>query len=175
MDDFDFIRNENLRVIIKGSIEYIYALLEGLKNGEKSELYREETYRTIILYVISIIEAILLYFYKEINGKIEYSEYKFMQYLSENYICKEKDNLPIIVAAEEKIVKKDYQISLHDLVKFFRGKKLIRREKADEILELNDIRNTFHFNKPRDKGCNINHVERALKLLVHTIKKHIWH
>ncbi len=171
MADLDFINDGKLRNILENSIEYIYALYDRSKSAGQEQLYKEETYRVIILYVISAIEAMLLYFYKERGEKIEYFEYKFAEQLSEKYICKEKDNLPVVIAAREKIEKKDHQIGLYDLITFFLSKKLIQQKTADDILELNDVRNTFHLSKPRVKSCDIERVELALKLLVHTIEK----
>ncbi len=171
MNNLDFITNKDLRSTIENSIEYIYALLEDSKNSKQKELYREETHRVIILYVISVIEAVLLYFYKERGEKMEYVEYKFAEQISEKYFHSEKKGLPVVVAVQEKIEKKEYQIGLHELVIFFKDKKLIKEKTVDDILELNDIRNTFHFNKPRTKKCDLVHVESALKLLVYTIEK----
>ena len=170
MSDLDFIKDKELRSTLENSIEYIYALFEESKNGEQKQLYKEETYRVIILYVISAIEAVLLYFYKERGEKIEYLEYKFIQSLSKNYSHKEKKELPVIVAVQEKVEKKEHDIGLHDLVILFRSKKLIKEKTANDILELNDIRNTFHFNKPRTKNCDLKHVESALNLLVYTLQ-----
>ena len=53
MSDLDFIKDKELRSTLENSIEYIYALFEESKNGEQKQLYKEETYRVIILYVIS--------------------------------------------------------------------------------------------------------------------------
>lgn len=171
MSDLEFIEDEELRKTLDNSIEYIYALLENSKNSEQSELYKKETYRVIILYVISAIEAILFYFYKERGEKMEYPEYKFVEPLSKNYIHSENKGFPVVVAVQEKVEKKEFQIGLHDLVNFFKSKKLIKKETVNDILELNDIRNTFHFNKPRIKNCDLKRVESALKLLVYVIEK----
>ena len=171
MNDLEFIKDKELRITLENSIEYIYALFEQSKDGEQKQLYKEETYRVIILYVISAIEAIFLYFYKERGEKIEYLEYKFVEPLSKNYFHNKKKGLPVIVAVHEKVEKKEHQIGLHDLITFFRGKKLIQEKTADDILELNDVRNTFHFSKPRIKSCDLERVESSLKLLVRTIKK----
>lgn len=170
MNDLDFIKDKELRKTLEDSIEYIYALFEQSKDSEQKELYREETYRVIILYVVSAIEAVLLYFYKMRGEKIEYLEYKFVQTLPPGYEHREKINLPVVVAVQEKLEKQEYQIGLHDLVIFFRAKKLIKENTASDILELNDVRNTFHFSKPRAKNCDLKRVEFALQLLVYTLE-----
>lgn len=171
MKDLDFIKDADLRKTIENSIEYIYALLEQSKSNEQNELYREETRRVIILYVVSAIEAILLYFYKIRGEKIEYLEYKFVQHLPSEYEHNGKAGLPVVVAVQEKIEKQEHQIGLHDLVIFLKTKKLIQDKTADDILELNDVRNTLHFNKPRAKNCDVKQVEAALQLLVYTIER----
>lgn len=171
MEDLDFIKDSELRKTIEDSIKYVYALFEQSKSTEQKELYREETRRVIILYVISAIEAILLYFYKVRGEKIEYLEYKFVQNLPPEYEHIRKMGLPVVIAVQEKLEKKEHQIGLHDLVAFFKTKKLIQEKTASGILELNDVRNTFHFSKPRAKNCELKQVEAAFQLLVHTIER----
>lgn len=171
MKDLDFIKDEELHKTIEDSIEYIYVLFEQSKNNAQKELYLEETRRVIILYVVSVIEAILLYFYKARGEKIEYPEYKFIHTLPLEYEHHKKAGLPVIIAVQEKVEKQEHQIGLHDLVVFLGDKKLMQDKTADAILELNDVRNTFHLNKPRAKNCDVKRVESALQLLVHTIEK----
>lgn len=171
MQDLDFIKDTKLRKTLEDSIEYIYTLFEQSKENQQNQLYKEETYRVIILYVISAIEAVLLYFYKERGEKIESIEYKYVQTLPESYVNNNKKGLPVVVAVQVKIEKEEHQIGLHDLITFFKNKNLIQEKTADNILELNDVRNTFHFSKPRVKNCDIERVESALKLLVHTIQR----
>ncbi len=171
MSNLDFIKDKDLRKTLEDSIEYIYALFEQSKNDGQKELYREETYRVIILYIISAIEAVLLYFYKIRGEKIEYLEYKFVQTLPPKYEHREKIGLPVIIAVQEKLEKQEQQIGLHDLVIFFKTKKLIKEKTSNDILELNDLRNTFHFNKPRAKNCDSQRVEVALQLLVYILER----
>lgn len=70
MRDLDFIKDKELRKTLEDSIEYIYALFEQSKDSKQKKSYQEETYRVIILYVVSAIEAILLYFYKARGRKL---------------------------------------------------------------------------------------------------------
>lgn len=170
MNDLDFINDPKLRKTLEDSIEYIYALYERSKSDGLHKLYQEETYRVIILYVVSAIEAISLYFYKVRGDKIQYAEYKFVNVLLPEYEHTGKKGLPVVVAVQEKIEKKEHQLGVHELVTFFRDKKLMTRKTAEDILDINDVRNTFHFSKLRTKTCDLKRVERALQLLVHTIK-----
>jgi len=173
MSDLDFIEDAELRKTLENSIEYISTLFKQSKDTEKeqTELYKEETYRVIILYVVSAIEAVLLYFYKVRGEKITYPEYKFVQILPEQFLYKEKEGSSVVVAVQETMEKKEHQIGLQDLAIFFKGKKLILEKTAIEILELNSLRNTFHFNKPRTNfTCDLKRVESALELLVRTLQ-----
>ena len=171
MNDIDFIKDEELKKRLEDSIEYIFALFEQSKDAGQKERYQEETYRVIILYIVSVIEAVFLYFYKVRGEKIEYVEYKFVQVLPSEYEHREKKGLPVVVAIQEKLEKQEHQIGLHDLVIFFKTKKLMQEKTANDILELNDVRNTFHLNKPRAKNCDLKRVESALQLLVYTLEK----
>ncbi len=171
MDDLDFIKDNELRKTLEDSIEYIFALFEQSKDAGQKEIYREETYRVIILYIVSVIEAVMLYFYKARGEKIGYIEYKFVQTLPLEYGHREKIGLPVVIAVQEKLDKQEHQIGLRDLVIFFKTKRLIQEKTSDDILELNDVRNTFHLSKPRAKNCDLKRVESALNLLVHTIKR----
>ena len=169
--DLAFIKDTDRRESIETAMEDIYALYEESKGDHQHKSYSQETYRVIILYTVSTIEAILLYFYKVRGEKIEYVEYKFIQQLPSEYRHSEKSSSPVVIAVQEKHEKKDYQIGMFDLVVFFKEKKLIQEKTAQAILEINDVRNTFHFSKKSIEHCNIEQVEKALGLLVRTIEK----
>ena len=170
MDTLDFIKDPALRKTLEDSIEYIYALFEQSKADGQKSLYQEETYRVIILYVVSAIEAVLLYFYKVRGEKIEHYEYRFVQTLPTEYQHSKKDGLPIVVAVQDRVESREHDLGIHALVTFFRSKKLIQERTAQDILDMNNVRNTFHFSKMRAQKCDIQRVEKALQLLVHTIQ-----
>jgi len=141
------------------------------KHGGQKDLYAEETRRIIILYVISAIEAILLYLYKERGESLEKIEYKYAHALPEKFLYDGKDGLPVVIAVQQRVPRKEYEIGLRELVYFFETKNLMKKETARDILDMNDVRNTFHFNKPRTKSCEINRVEKAMHLLVYTMER----
>jgi hypothetical protein len=170
MGELDFIKDKELRKTLEDSIEYIYALFKQSKDDKQKKLYQEETYRVIILYVVSAIEAVLLYFYKVRGEKIEYLEYKFVHTLPPQYRHIDRAGLPVVIAVQEKSEKHEHQLGIHELITFFRGKKLIQEKTAKDILDMNDVRNTFHFNKLRAHVCDLRRVEKALQLLAHTIE-----
>lgn len=171
MSLLEFIKDKELRETLKNSIDYVLTLVVKSKNKREKRLFREETYRVIILYVISTIEAVFLYFYKERGEKIEKIDYKHIEFLPKEYVFREKNELPVVIAVQEKTEKKDHQINLRELASHFRSKKLIEEKIYENIIELNDIRNSFHFCKPRTKRCDIAMVESALELLSYAIKK----
>ena len=72
MYDLEFIKDKKLRKTLENSIEYILALLRQLDEKKRKQLYKEETYRVIILYITAAIEAIFLYLYKERKEKISH-------------------------------------------------------------------------------------------------------
>ena len=74
-NNLDFLKNKELEKTIEDSIQYIEIILEQTENKE-SALYKEETYRVIILYVISIVEAILLRILDLRKEKITSIDYK---------------------------------------------------------------------------------------------------
>lgn len=172
MTDLDFIINLNLRKTIEDSIEYLYILFSKSKNEQENDLFREETYRVIILYVVSIIEAVLLYIYNNRGDEITKLEYKFVTTLPNEYEHNKEKDFPVVISVQKKVKKQEHDIGLFELVNFFKDKKLMLEKTADKIIEINDIRNTFHFNKSRSSvNCDIEHVESAVGLLVYVIEK----
>jgi len=171
MDDLNFITDATLRKTVKDSIDYIYVLFEELKGKTANKLYQEETHRVIVLYVVSVIEAILLYLYKKGEYEMTYLDYKYINTLPEGYRHEGSKGSRIIIAVQKSVGKVEHQIGLADLVKYFSDQKKIIKVTATEILAINDLRNTFPLNKPRKVTCDISQVERALKLLVYVIQK----
>jgi len=170
-DKFAFIKDPDLKKIIGNSVKYIY-IIHNRSKRYKKKLYLEETYRVIVLYVVSVIESILLYFYKKRGEKIKYPEYKLVHILPNEYQHKEKNGRKIVIAIQEEIEKREHQIGLHELVHFFKDTRLMPKNMADEILEINEVRNTFHFNKRReDTKLDLERVEQALRLLADIIEK----
>lgn len=171
VNDLDFITDAGLRQTIENSTEYMYALSEEAKEKEKSDLYKEETYRVIMLYTVSVIEAVLLYLYKKHEDEMTFLDYKFVQPLPSEYGHSSNTNSRVVVAVQKREKMAEHKIGMGDLVCFFKERNLMKKETAEQILQINDLRNTFHLSKPRDKAvCDIVQVESALKLLVYVIQ-----
>lgn len=88
----DFIKDSGLREKIKNAMNYSAWLYKFINESEQDDLIKEESYRVIILYVHSCIEATLINFYENyVLEKIEYKEYTNIQVLNEIY--QNKNNL----------------------------------------------------------------------------------
>jgi len=166
MSDLDFIKDGELRKTLEDSFEYVLALYTLTKDPKQSEIFRNETYRVIIIYVVSFIEAVLLYRYREGGVKFKSYEYKYIQSLVDEYKHIQKPNSQVVIAVQENVEKKDHQIGLNDLVILFKKNKVLKAKTADNILDINEIRNTLHFNKPRTKNFDLNMVNKALQLII---------
>ncbi|MDO8743054.1 MAG: hypothetical protein Q7J30_00625 [Candidatus Azambacteria bacterium] len=170
VEELDFVQDNELRKTVEDAIQYIYIIFDQAKNSE-SELYKEETYRVIILYVISVIEAILLYVLKSRNEQITYIEYKYITSLPEGFSHSEVSKSSVVVAVPKKQIKTDSQIGLVELVDFMKDGGLMKDQFAKKILVANDIRNTFHLTKSHSRiKCEIGTVEKSLELLIKVIK-----
>lgn len=169
--NLDFIQDDYLREIIQTSNDYIFVLY-GLLNDVHSSAHAEETHRVIILYTVSIIEGVLMYLYKLQNNLMYNIEYKHIIHLPNDYTHQGEGEANIVVAVQKKVHKLDRQIGLVELVSFFKNSGDMKTDTAEEILKINDVRNTFHFNKARDRiPCTIEQVEKALGLFVYIIEK----
>jgi len=172
MTDLDFITDSTLRKTIEDSIEYTSVLFKETEEESKSTLYKEETYRVIILYTIAIIEAVLLYLYKKSGDEITYFEYKFIKQLPSEYHHTKESNFSVIIAVQKSVKKAEQQITMKDLVDFFTERKFMKKDTADKLMHINGLRNTVHLSKPRDGViCDVAQVESALSMLVYVIER----
>src|ERR1035437_8678764 len=96
----DFIVDESLRKTIEDAIQYIYIIFDQTEVSD-SMLYKEETYRVIVLYVISVIEAVLLYVLKIRGDKIDYIDYKYVTSLPREFIHEEVPENSVVVAVQK--------------------------------------------------------------------------
>lgn len=166
--DFEFIKDSALRKKIEDSVEYIFALYEEAKRGDKNELFKTETFRVIILYTVSIIEAVLLYIYHQRESRMVKEEHKEIQTLENQYKNTHVEGR-VVVSVVKKSEKKDIEIRFQEIVKFLQNEKVLRSETADRMLEINDTRNTFHLRKERMSPCTVGEVEGALELLLYVL------
>lgn len=112
-----FIKDRALQKTIEDSIEYTNVLFKEAQDNE-SKLFKEETYRVIILYVIAIIEAILLYVIKERGDKITSMIYTNPSEISKKIKHSDYPNEKLIIAVQTEKIKNDKELGVQDLVHF---------------------------------------------------------
>jgi hypothetical protein len=163
----DFVSDPILRQRIDDAVAYIYTLYEESKNEHRNDSYRTETYRVIILYIVSIIEAILHYI-RELRGdEIVKIEYKDKITISEEYRSRRTAG-PVIMAVECKVAKTESEVSLRELIQALTGT-VLTSDTAAQIADLARMRNSVHLRQRNVRECTIKDIEEALGLLVHTI------
>ncbi len=168
--DFDFIKDSDLRKKIEDSVEYIYAAYEESKKKDKSELFRTETFRVIVLYTVSIIEAVLFDIYHQQDKRLIKEEYKETISLPKEYIHTKIENGTIAVVVIKKTEKDEIEIGFQELVKFLEKEKVLQKETVTRMLEINNVRNTLHLRKERVQTCTVKEAESALELLLYTLQ-----
>ena len=122
MTELDFITDITLRRTIEDSVEHTLVLYKETKEETKSKLYKEETYRVIVLYTAAIIEAVLLYLYKKHGEEMTYLDYKFIKQLPLEYRHVGSAGSLVVVAVQKSVKKAEHQIMMSDLVAFLRRK-----------------------------------------------------
>jgi len=167
--DLDFITDSALRQRIKDSVEYIYTTLELSKDATKKELFRAETYRVIVLYIASVIEAILFYLYSRRGIYLQKEEYKKVHLVGNGYVNTEVSSGKVIIATVKTVDKKESEIGFKELVIFLEAQKILKKETSKQMLSLYNMRNTFHLRKEQELPCTVADVERYLQLLLYTL------
>jgi len=166
--NLEFIKDEALRQRTEDSIEYLYTLYEESKGDDKNDLYRTETYRVIILYTVSIIEALLFYIYERKGVVIMKIEHKERITLPNSYKNKTVGG-KICVLVEKTTEKTESEISLRELVNFLEKKKVLKKATVKKLLNLIQTRNSVHLRQKSETICNIQSVEKALDLLAYVL------
>lgn len=145
--DLTFITTLSLRSKLVGAIKTISDLYTISEGPDTKPLLSIEIRRVIVLYVASIIEAILLFLYKKTNinqSKIEYTDICVLP----NSFQLEKDKR-FVVAKQIETARSDRELMLDVLLKVFIDKKAISTELETKIKHAKDVRNTFHLSKLR--------------------------
>jgi hypothetical protein len=167
----DRIKDLALKSKMTNAIDYSYSLYDLSKEKNHSEIFKEETYRVIVLYVVSCIEALLLYLYKNRQEKIEILEYKNVSILPKIYQSIEDDKSTVVIAIQTKKEIREQGIGLHELVKHFQEIKIMNEDTGKKLLDLNNVRNTHHLNKDRADTCTIKDVDSSFEILNYLLEK----
>lgn len=161
---FDFITPIAFRKNIIESVEFTAWLWVTAQGIELK--YIDDINRTIILYNISIIEALLFFRVKKKKIKFLVQEYKHPHQLPAEF---GKSNKIVVLAFRESTPKPDAQIWLSDLLKEqkdFLGKKLY-----EQIKELQDVRNTLHLSKKRSERLTLAKSQESFDSLLAVVTK----
>lgn len=142
-DAFNFVTPKAFRNNIVESVEFAAWLWVLTQKTE--DKYQDEMVRTVILYNISIVEALLLFWAKK--HKKKFFEDKYTDKYTLPTALQGTSGKKLLVAHFSKVEKSDSRIWLHDLIA--EGKQLLGENLHDRVADLQDIRNTFHLSKPR--------------------------
>lgn len=145
--DLTFITTLSLRNKLVGAIETISDLYTISEGPETKTLLAIEIRRVIVLYVASIIEAILLFLFKNTSLTYPKIEYADVCVLPSSFQL-EKDK-KLVVAKQIENVRSDKELMLDVLLKVFVNKNIISAELETKIKHAKDVRNTFHLSKLR--------------------------
>lgn len=159
----DFIQDKKLQKRVEDSLDYIFTLYETTKKQINSDIYIQETYRVLILYCASIIEALLFELYHQGEQRILRTEYKDPQVLSDQY-RNSKLKGTVVIATRTQRGSSEVEIGLNELITFLHPKPL-KQETRDRLLTLNSLRNSFHLRKTGSTRCTRADVDEALDLL----------
>ena len=89
MIELDFIKDLDLKRTLENSLDFVYSFRERFEDFPENKFHQEENHRIVILYVVSAIEALLMYFYKDRGEKTVNTDYKFIHTLPNEFIhCK---------------------------------------------------------------------------------------
>lgn len=164
--------SEHLPERVKNALEFIFVLYDETKTLANPK-HKTEKYRTIVLYTISVLEAVLFAAYESKARKIKKCEYRRKQALPKNYICVDdtgkKYEGTLIMALEQYVEKSEPEISFQELVKHLQTENVLKKETAERILKVNTLRNMFHFRKHGTHECTVEDVEEALALLEYSL------
>ncbi|MEK7502305.1 MAG: hypothetical protein AAB609_02160 [Patescibacteria group bacterium] len=146
-NDLSFISDLSLRKKIIDAIETISGLYLFEQDAKYALGLKKEIRRVLILYSASIIEAVLLYLYNKGKFSLSKIDYSDVRVLPNPYQFDQ--SFKLVIAKQIEIPKKDRELMLDVLLKFFSEKKIISKELEKNIKKVKDFRNTFHLSKSR--------------------------
>ncbi len=166
-EDLLFIKNVALRRKIEQAIAAsVFFRLQAQAAG--SPEFTKEMFRISLLYIAAIIEAMLLYVYKDCNFSDTEREYKFPHAIPQEFQHDKRGK--IVIAIEVDTKRHERALHLGFLATYIQKERVISTQITERIRRVNDIRNTFHLSKSRQgMRCTSQSVEEATKTLTDTI------
>ncbi len=164
VDAFSFVTPKAFRANIIESVEFaawLWVLAQ-----EIEDTYQDEMVRTVILYNMSVVEALLLSWAK--RKKKKFFEDK---YTDKHTLPAELQGISgkeLLIAHFSKIEKGDTRIWFHDLIA--EGKAMLGKDLHDRAVDLQDVRNTFHLSKVR-RGLSLKKAEDSFDVVLQVVNK----
>lgn len=163
-DAFNFVTPKTFRKNIVESVEFVVWLWVLAQKTE--EKYQDEMVRTVILYNISIVEALLLFWAKKQKKKFFEDKYTDKHILPIKF--QSATDKELLVAHFSKVEKSDARVWLHDLIA--EGKQLLGKDLHGRVTDLQDIRNTFHLSKTR-RVLSLQKAESSFDVVLEVVNK----
>ena len=163
-DAFSFVTPKAFRTNIAESVKFVVWLWVLAQKIEQE--YRDESVRTVILYNMSIVEALLLFWTKKKKKKFfedKYTDKYTLPSALQGTIDKE-----LLVAHFSKVEKSDTRVWFHDLIA--ECKQLLGKDLHDRVIDLQDIRNTFHLSKTR-RALSLKKAEGSFDVVLEVVNK----
>lgn len=163
-DAFSFVTPKAFRTNIVESVEFV-AWLWVLAH-EIEDKYQDEMVRTVILYNMSIAEALLLFLAKK--KKKKFFEDKYTDKYTLPTALQGAPDKELLVAHFSKVEKSDTRVWFHDLIA--ESKQLLGKDLHDRVIDLQDIRNTFHLSKTR-RALSLKKAEGSFDVVLEVVNK----
>jgi hypothetical protein len=160
---FRFVTPRALRNNIVESVEFagfLWVLAQ-----EVDDEYQDEVVRTVVLYNIAIIEALLLFWAKKHNIRFYDEKYRHPTPLAREF---QKTDQILVVAYQSKTDREESRIWLHDLI--VKGEQFLGKELRDEVASLQDIRNTFHLSRVR-RTLSLKKAKESFDVVLQVVNK----
>ncbi len=144
-ETFKFIKDIKLQEVLYLFSSYIFLIyLSEIKDNKYCEKSKEMKAHTILIYLGSIIEAVIYYFVNEkLKDKKSKNKYLELEKLIKVQKIKETENL-YICKLEKKEITLNETINFNSLINWIKDKKIIDTKIIDKINYFRKMRNMIH-------------------------------
>jgi len=144
-ETFKFIKDIKLQEVLYLFSSYIFLIyLSEIKDNKYCEKSKEMKAHTILIYLGSIIEAVIYYFVNEkLKDKKSKNKYLELEKLIKVQEIKETENL-YICKLEKKEITLNETINFNSLINWIKDKKIIDTKIIDKINYFRKMRNMIH-------------------------------
>lgn len=163
-DAFSFVTPKTFRTNIVESVEFVAWLW--VLAQEIEDKYQNEMVRIIVLYNMSIVEALLLFWAK--RRKKKFFEDKYTDKYTLPTELQGVAGKELLIAHFSRVEKNDTRVWFHDLIA--EGKQLLGKDLHGRVTDLQDIRNTFHLSKTR-RALSLKKAESSFDVVLEVVNK----